>query len=186
MANTHHDIALVCEQQADYHHALSHARRVLELTREQGHRAAQANALNTVGWYHATLGDDGTAVRHCEQALSLCADLGDTAGEAGTLDSPGYAHHHLNDFHRAVHAYTRAAQLYQQAGDQYYQAGTLVRLGDAHTAAQEPDAAQTAWQKALSILTALHHPDAEQVRAKLEAASTAPVPAASRTDPPPR
>jgi hypothetical protein len=43
----------------------------------------------------------------------------------------------------------------------------IADLGDAHHAAGNPDAARTAWRHALDILDQLHHPDADQVRARL-------------------
>jgi hypothetical protein len=47
----------------------------------------------------------------------------------------------------------------------------LNRLGDVRLAAADPDAARTAWQRALAILADLDHPDADDVRAKLRTAA---------------
>jgi hypothetical protein len=52
-------------------------------------------------------------------------------------------------------------------GDRYHEAAALTHLGDTRDAASQPDAAHTAWQQALDILTDLDHPDADRVRAKL-------------------
>jgi hypothetical protein len=52
-------------------------------------------------------------------------------------------------------------------GQRYYAAGTLDRLGDAQRAAGDAAAAGDAWRRALEILSALDHPDADDVRAKL-------------------
>jgi hypothetical protein len=66
-------------------------------------------------------------------------------------------------------------------GDRYYEADTLVRLGDTHLAADNPDGARTAWQRALDILTELDHPDADTVRAKHHGLDqTEPEPATTR------
>jgi hypothetical protein len=50
-------------------------------------------------------------------------------------------------------------------------------VGDTHHAAGDLDAAGTAWRRALTVLDDLAHPDADQVRAKLDAlpAPAAPV-----------
>jgi hypothetical protein len=52
---------------------------------------------------------------------------------------------------------------------------TLPHLGDIHRAMGNRHAAHDAWQQALTILDDLHHPDAEQVRAKLAGLDTATV-----------
>jgi predicted negative regulator of RcsB-dependent stress response len=63
-----------------------------------------------------------------------------------------------------------------------YDATALIPLGDADHAAGHPTAARTAWQHALSILTDLDHPDADEVRAKLRR-SGQPAPAADCAEP---
>ena len=52
-------------------------------------------------------------------------------------------------------------------GELFGQADTLTRLGDTRAAAEDLPTALDAWQLALDILADLHHPDADQVRAKL-------------------
>jgi hypothetical protein len=47
-------------------------------------------------------------------------------------------------------------------------AETLGHLGDSHSAAGNPAQARAAWEEALAILDDLHHPDANQIRAKLK------------------
>jgi hypothetical protein len=53
------------------------------------------------------------------------------------------------------------------------EADTLTHLGDALHAGGELVQARDAWQQARHILDELHHPDAEQVRAKLAVAARA-------------
>ena len=54
-------------------------------------------------------------------------------------------------------------------GDRYAQSAILTRLGDAQLAAADPGAARNTWRQALAIPEDLHLPDADQVRAKLDA-----------------
>src|ERR1035438_657917 len=63
--------------------------------------------------------------------------------------------------------YQRALGLFQEFGDRYAQATVLTHLGDAQHAAGQTQAARRAWDEAVAILDALHHPDAGKVRAKL-------------------
>jgi hypothetical protein len=68
---------------------------------------------------------------------------------------------------RPSSAISTPSTCYAELTDRYREADTLTRLGDTHHAAGNPDAARAAWHHALSILTDLHHPDTETVRAKL-------------------
>ena len=163
----HRAVAWVLGQQGRHAEALGHARQALDLYRELGHRLGQAYALNQAGWCHAQLGDAEQALTFCQQALALHRLLGSRHGEADTWDSLGYAHHRLGHHPRAVACYGQALELWRGLSDRYDETLTLNQLGDTHRAAGNQDAARSVWRQALAILDDLHHPDAEQVRAKL-------------------
>ncbi|MET8281727.1 tetratricopeptide repeat protein [Micromonospora sp. NPDC005174] len=168
-ARTHQNLASLWDRQGEPRRALEHSERTLVLARTVGHRRAQADALNAVGWCHAQLGEHLTAVTYCQQALDLLQQLDDRAGEAATWDSLGYAHHHLGQFGRAVECYERTLDLTRDLGDLWGEADTLSRLGDTRLALGDPASARADWQGALDIFTALDHPDAAAVRARLQA-----------------
>ncbi|MFY1620332.1 ATP-binding protein [Micromonospora sp. WMMD736] len=168
-ARTHQNLASLWDRQGEPRLALEHSTRTLVLARAAGHRRAQADALNAVGWCHAQLGDHLAALAYCEQALDLLQQLDDRAGEAATWDSLGYAHHHLGQYDRAVECYERTLDLTRDLGDLWGEADTLSRLGDTRLALGDPAAARADWQRALDIFTALDHPDADAVRARLQA-----------------
>ncbi|MEU8087103.1 tetratricopeptide repeat protein [Micromonospora sp. NPDC049101] len=166
-ARTHQNLAALWDRQGEPRKALEHSMRTLTLARAAGHDRAQADALNAVGWCHAQLGEHSSALAYCEQALQLLQQLGDHAGEAATWDSLGFAHHHLGQYDQAVHCYERTLELTRDLGDRWGEADTLSRLGDTRAALGDPASARADWQLALDILTALNHPDAAAVRAKL-------------------
>ncbi|MBM2621820.1 tetratricopeptide repeat protein [Actinoplanes sp. LDG1-06] len=141
--------------------------RALHLMREAGHDRGVAAALNSVGWNHAQLGDYRSAIAFCTEAAELSEEVDHPMGLAAALDSLGYAHHHLGNHNEAVALYTRALQTYEQLGDRYYEAEVRTHLGDTHAAAGRPDEARAAWQSAWKILTALDHPDADELTARL-------------------
>ena len=60
-----------------------------------------------------------------------------------------------------------ALQFQRQLDDKYEQAGTLNRLGDTYAAAGETPSARRCWYQALEVLEELHHPDAQQLRERL-------------------
>ncbi|MEJ3745996.1 tetratricopeptide repeat protein [Actinomycetes bacterium KLBMP 9797] len=167
LGEAHQSMALLCERRGEPRLALDHAERAVAAFEAGGHDRGRAKALNAVGWYHALLGEPGPALDTCAQALALLERFGDRYGQAHTWDSLGYAHHRAGDTHQAVASYGRAVALFQELGDRGDEADTLVRLGDTHLAAGDRDAADAAWRRALDILTALRHPAAATVLARL-------------------
>jgi tetratricopeptide (TPR) repeat protein len=147
--------------------ALPHAREALRLHQATGHQAGQADALNTVGWCYALLGEYQEALSSCQQALALHQILGDPDGLATTWDSLGYIHQHLGQPTQSVSCYESALTLFRDIGDRYSEAATLTRLGDTYDASGDAHAARHAWQQALAILDPLQLPDADKLRAKL-------------------
>jgi tetratricopeptide (TPR) repeat protein len=166
-ARTHLGLSVVLERQDKNRAALGHAQLALGIYRDLSDRPGQANALNSVGWLHARLGEPGEALAYCQEALSLLRDLGDRPGEAATCDSLGYAHSQLREFPQAFAWFESALSLYRELADRYYEADTLTHLGDARHEADDDKAARDAWQQARAILDDLHHPGAEQLRARL-------------------
>ena len=167
-ARTHQSLSLTNERQGRIDAALRHAGQALSLFRAIGDQAGQARSLNNIGYCHVQLGNYQQARSCCQQALSLWRKIGDRNDEATTLDSLGCAEHHLGHHAQAASCYSRALAIFRELGDQYYQADTLAHLGDTHQSAGVLQQAREAWQQALDILDDLRHPDADQVRAKLQ------------------
>jgi hypothetical protein len=74
----------------------------------------------------------------------------------------------LGDHAAVILDYRRALALFRDLGNRYNEADTLTHLGDSLQAAGDPTGARTAWRHALTILTELRHPDAQQVRGRLD------------------
>ncbi len=166
-AHAHHSLGWTFGQQSRYLEALHHAQQALALYRAAGHRTGQARALNTVGWYSSLTGMHQQALTYCQQALDLHRELGNHDGEADAWDSLGHAHHHLGHPTDAIACYQQALGLFRKLGDRYQQADILGRLGDTHNAAGDHATARDTWNQALAILDDLHHPDADNMRARL-------------------
>lgn len=125
-------------------------------------------ALTEIGWYHSKAGQPQQALTPCQQSLDLNRELGNRDGEAESWTVLGYASHHLARHTEAIDCYRHAPELLSELSHIYHQATVLSYLGDAHHDAGEPGAARETWIRALAILDDLHHPDADQVRAKLQ------------------
>jgi tetratricopeptide (TPR) repeat protein len=169
----HIDIGGLLEHQGLYHDAIRHAMQARDLFHAAGNLAGEAGALNNIGWYHALLGDYERTLRHCEQALAAFRQVGDRSGEAAALDSLGFALHRLGDHERGIAHCQEALRAYREFGNRYSEAELLTHIGDAWRAAGDHQAARDAWQQALAILDDLQHPDAAQVRDKVQSLGTA-------------
>ena len=90
-----------------------------------------------------------------------------TTARPGTLDTIGYAHHRLGQHAQAVDCYQQAVTFLRGAGYSYELGIVLRHLGDARRAMGDSAGAADAWREALGLLDGLHHPDADEVRAKL-------------------
>jgi DNA-binding SARP family transcriptional activator len=167
------DVTRLLECQQRHSMMLRSAQQALRLYRGISDRWGEAIALNHVGWSLGLRGDYVQALVHCQQGLVIMLALGENHHAAGTLDSLGYAHSHLGHHARAAACYRRAVELCAELGYSYKGAEILIYAGDAHHAAGDPLAAQDAWQEALRILDELHHPDADQFRARVSAAGLA-------------
>jgi tetratricopeptide (TPR) repeat protein len=157
-AHTEMSLADSCERQGRYQDALAHAERALGLYDSADYQPGKANALNAVGWCHALLGDHARALAYCARALRLHQRLGDRRG---------YANQGLARYGPATHCFQRAVTLFRDVGDRFAEATSLTRLGDNRRAAGDLLTCRADWSKALTILTELNHPHAEQVRARL-------------------
>jgi tetratricopeptide (TPR) repeat protein len=167
-AHSHMRMAWVYHRLGRHEEVVHHDQQALDLYRAIGERAGQGGALNNIGWMHALLGDHEQAVVYCRQALAVHQETGDRAGEANAWDSLGFAYDGLLRHAEARVCYQRGIALFQQIGDRYFEANTLTHLGNCHMAVGDADSACDSWRHALRILDELEHPDADEVRAKLD------------------
>jgi tetratricopeptide (TPR) repeat protein/transcriptional regulator with XRE-family HTH domain len=166
-ARAHLSLAWLAGREGRLRDSLEHAEQALSMLRAAGNSAGQAAALNVLGYSHALLGEPQRARPFCQQALALNQELGDRRGEAHAWDSLGYAEDQLGHHRDAADCYQSALSLFRELGDRFNEAEILTHLGDTRHAAGDQQGARAAWKQALGILDDLHHPDADQIRAKL-------------------
>jgi tetratricopeptide (TPR) repeat protein len=80
----------------------------------------------------------------------------------------GYIEFHLGNLARAAAHFESALSLCRYQDNRLTEAGILTRTGDVHHAVGELPQARQAWQPALIIYDDIHHPEAGNVRAKLD------------------
>ncbi|WP_406453197.1 tetratricopeptide repeat protein [Streptomyces sp. NBC_01622] len=160
-------LAFLANGRGRHEAALDHYAEASALCRAAGRRNDEAGIANEVGWTYILMGKYEDALTECGRAVSAHRETGDRNGEAAALDSLGYAHHHLHDHDRALECYEQALRVYREIRDRYLEADTLVHIGDTRRAAHQDTQAALVWREALGILDEIGHPDAEQVRHRL-------------------
>ncbi|MEU0968970.1 BTAD domain-containing putative transcriptional regulator [Streptomyces sp. NPDC005917] len=165
---THRRFAFLANRRGRHKEALDHYARASTLYRAAGLCGVEAAIANEVGWTYILMGKYEDALEECGRALAVHRETGDRNGEAAAWDSVGYAHHHLHRHDRALECYEHALELYREIRDRYLEADTLVHIGDTHRAARHDPQAALAWREALGILDEIGHPEAGQLRDRLE------------------
>jgi len=168
------DLGWLAVRQGQPLEALRYSRQALRVFTRGDHRCGQGRALNNIGWCLGMTGDYEQAARYCRRALSLQTRLDDRFGLADTWDSLGHAEHRLGRYRQAAEAYQRSRLLWQELGHRYQEADLLTRIGETERAVGDLAGARGTWQRALEILVQLDHPDAEQMRGRLDRLDSAP------------
>jgi DNA-binding SARP family transcriptional activator/tetratricopeptide (TPR) repeat protein len=166
-ADTHLNIGSLFERQSLHLEALDHALAAYDLFRQTTDVAGQARSLNNIGWVYAHLGQHDEALTYCTRGLELSRQVGNRYGEATTWDSLGLIHHMGRHFTDSIACYERALDIHLELGERLGSAVTLNHLAAVRCDAGQAAEARAEWRRALAILEELHHPDAEQVRARL-------------------
>ncbi|WP_203819995.1 tetratricopeptide repeat protein [Paractinoplanes ferrugineus] len=167
-ARCHRHLCMTFERQGNYRQALHHAVRSRDLLQGTDDVMRVAYAFNSVGWYQALVGDFTEALVNCRQAVALLQKHAHPTNQATAWDSLGYVHHNLGQHREALECYAKALALFRSNGERHYQALTLEHLGDTLLATGDHDAAGAAWRDALTLLAAPQHPEAVQIRTKLD------------------
>ncbi len=166
-ALAHHSLGHVCSLQGRHTEDLAHDRQALRLYEAAQHDSGRGWAFNAQAWALINLGSYPEALACARQAAELHAKVGDRFHQAQAQDTVGHVQQQLGDYPGAIASYRQALNLCRELGPRYYQSVTLRHLGETYAEAGDPAAAATAWREALDILTALGHPDARRLRARL-------------------
>ncbi|WP_405146454.1 tetratricopeptide repeat protein [Sphaerisporangium sp. NBC_01403] len=154
--------------QGDGERALDQAEQALSLFDELGDPLWAGKASLAVGWYHSELGAYQEALPFHVRALELQQRAGDRANEVVTLDTLGLLHQRLGDPETAIRHYQRGLRLAGTMNSAGLRAQLLGHLGDASEAAGDPRTARERWLEAYEIFRDLGHPQAADLRRKLQ------------------
>lgn len=141
----------------------------LTLFRATGERHGEAMTLNNLGEAYAELDDFDQALEHLHSALVIFRENVNHYGEGSALDSLGQAHRRLGNHGKAATYLLAALEVRRGAGDRHGQATTLRRLGETHLDARHRELALPYWREARAIFRELGDPQAEDLKALLDA-----------------
>ncbi|MFJ8137404.1 AfsR/SARP family transcriptional regulator [Streptomyces sp. NPDC096013] len=164
---THRALAFRANAALRHDRALDHYGQALAFYRSARDTLGEGSVLNDIGRTLVLKGDHHAALDHCARAVELSRAAGDLNGQAAAHDGLGHAHHHLGEYDRALSHYRRARGLYRELSDRCLEADVLVHVGQTQHAQGYDDLAAESWEGALSVLDALHHPEAGALRRRL-------------------
>jgi tetratricopeptide (TPR) repeat protein len=158
------NLGKVLDEQDRSAEALTAMREALELVERSDDRWRRSIAVNNLADIEAEHGNPDKAIRLAEEALSLCRSLQDLAGEGCALAAIGRARRRKDDPGGALEAFRAAIERSTAADDEYNRALTEHSLAQLLFELADLDGAIEAANSALTILSKLADPAAEQVR----------------------
>jgi tetratricopeptide (TPR) repeat protein len=167
-AAIHRTLMWIAAREDRHSDALEHSLQAQDLFRAAGNQAGQARVLTDIAYGHAALGRYEQALGYCEQALAQARELGERSWEDLIWDTFGFIHRRLGDYQQSIACYRRALEICREGGDRFNEAACLDVLGDTYREAGSDDDARQAWMQALRIFDEVGHPDAGEIRAKLQ------------------
>lgn len=167
-AHAYHSLAwITARQQGKYSEALPHARRSVELHRQNHNDFGAAESLNTLGWLRGLLGDHQPALEYCQEALAEFERLGQRHSMAFALDHMADAYRGLGRFAEAVDHHRQAIATFHEIDMAFEEAVVLNHLGDAALAAGDTAGARAAWEQGRTLFTQLQRSEAATLGQKL-------------------
>ncbi|PUB27769.1 DNA-binding SARP family transcriptional activator [Promicromonospora sp. AC04] len=167
------NIASVEMRRARYTEAADLLQRSIAIAEEMGSHRSRANALDTLGSLHLRLRDPDRARECFQQALAHFREIGERTSQAWSINGLGEVAQFTGDPAAALALHTEALALAAADGARHQQARAHAGVGHAYRSLGNPDLARTHYEHAHVIYTELDMPDAEDMRAQLEAVPVA-------------
>jgi DNA-binding SARP family transcriptional activator len=160
-------------ERGDYTTAAGRLRRSLATAEALGIVTMRAYVLDSLGMLHLYLKEPDAATSYFGQALVVCRETADVSGQAWSFNGLGEAARLAGNAAEALRSHTEALGIAVQVGSRDQQARAHAGVGHAHRTMGDADLARTHFEHAHAIYTDLGMPEAEEMRAQLEAAPVA-------------
>ena len=128
--------------------------RALDLVRQRGNKAGEAQVLRELGFLHWSTRDYGTALTYNRDALQLHRQLGDINGEATALHNLAEIYRGSGSPRQALSQYEQALNLYWAQQDRRRQGLTFYGMAHALRQMEQADEALARYQQALDLFQA--------------------------------
>jgi DNA-binding SARP family transcriptional activator/Tfp pilus assembly protein PilF len=125
--------------------------RALELARETGEHAFEAQLLNQIGAVWLRRGDPGRAIRSLTEALELVRRVGDRTNELRILGNLGIYHARAGQYDLAVDVLTRLAATHAERGDRAFEGQSVANLAEVHRLQGRPEKAIEVGDRAVAL-----------------------------------
>jgi tetratricopeptide (TPR) repeat protein/transcriptional regulator with XRE-family HTH domain len=149
--------------------AIEHHKQALAVYRSLGHRSGEAWALDSIGTVYTSCGQPARASGYHQRALRLFRDIGEQDGEMWALNGLGEAACAAGRVTDALAHHAAAEAIAVRTGTRWHEARAHAGLGRACDALGDGARARQHHERALALYTELSAPEAEDVRARLEA-----------------
>ena len=156
----------------NYRLAASRLAEVLVFWRQFGERTSEADTLASLGIAELRQERYAEAAEYLRQAVKLCRAVGDVAREALARNGLGEVLLATGGLADARGQHSAALTLASRAGEKYEQARAHEGMADVYAASGAETQARRHWGEALTRYTEVGAPQADQVRAKLEASQS--------------
>jgi tetratricopeptide (TPR) repeat protein len=152
-----------------YEEAVTAYEQAIDLFRETEDRWGEGWAWMTLGLAYCNLKRAEDALECSRRSLRLHHAFDDPRTRSWALYGLGRALHGFGRVEQAVASYGDALALQREAEEPFGEAWTLVHLGNAWRDMARADEARECWRRAVAMMEELGVPQAEKVRARLQA-----------------
>ncbi|MFB9719600.1 AfsR/SARP family transcriptional regulator [Planobispora longispora] len=136
----------------------------VKLCRELGDNPGQIDALDDLATTHRAAGRFGESLEALTGALEIAERIGYVTRVANLLCEIGETRLAGNDAVGGIAPVTRAVGIFGETSDRYGRGRALRLLGRLYRSAGDAESARRCWEEALTELTDLGVPEAEEVR----------------------
>jgi sensor histidine kinase YesM/Tfp pilus assembly protein PilF len=156
LARSHASAGVVYSEKSNFHMALDHYEKALELYREAKDDASVSKALNNIGVVYKSQQNYSRALEYFKKALTLQRQNGEAAA-AMTLLNIGVIYFETNHFTQALSFYEQARSMFANVDNRRGEALLHAYLGDFYLKQGNLGEAKKDYEKALLLNEAMRH-----------------------------
>jgi two-component system NarL family sensor kinase len=157
IAQAHNDLGILYYDKRDYHSALDHYYKALQIRKNRGDKFGIAAIYNKIGLIQEDRGELKAALKSQLKCLQLYKNLGAKNGLAQTLNNLAVIHQAAGNFDLALPYLQQSLDLQKKTHDQEGYAATLSNLAQIYEKQKNPSQAIAYNEQALATLRHLHN-----------------------------